>query len=124
RSTFGRKKWGQAVSTPRYRRRRGGNGMIVDWIYNHPTWLWGSILVVGAVALSSLGLAIFHPFVDHRVRRSHNDLAGYTIQIISVVYAVLMAFIAVATWESFSAAESIVQEEAGYMGNLYRDSKG
>ncbi len=98
--------------------------MIVDWIYNHPTWLWGNILVWGATALACLGLAVFHPFVDHRVRRAHNDLAGYSIQIISVVYAVLMAFIAVATWGSFSAAEGIVQEEAGYMGNLYRDTKG
>jgi len=98
--------------------------VIVDWIYNHPTWLWGSILVSGAIALACLGLAIVHPFVDHRVRRAHNDLTGFTIQIISVVYAVLMAFIAVATWESFTAAEAIVQEEAGYMGNLYRDTKG
>jgi len=23
--------------------------MIVDWIYNNPTWLWGSILVAGTV---------------------------------------------------------------------------
>jgi len=98
--------------------------VIVDWIYNHPTWLWGSILVAGATALACLGLVIFHPFVDRGMRRTHNDLAGFSIQIISVVYAVLMAFIAVATWESFSAAEAIVQEEAGYMGNLYRDTKG
>jgi len=98
--------------------------VIVDWIYNHPTWLWGNILVWGATGLACLGLAVFHPFVDTRVRRAHNDLAGFSIQIISVVYAVLMAFIAVATWGSFSAAGAIVQEEAGYMGNLYRDTKG
>ena len=82
--------------------------MIVDWIYNHPTWLWGNILVWGATALACLGLAVFHPFVDTRVRRAHNDLAGFSIQIISVVYAVLMAFIAVATWGSFSAAQAVV----------------
>jgi hypothetical protein len=57
-----------------------------------------------------------------RVRRAHNDLAGFSIAIISVVYAVLLAFIAVATWESFSSAETIVQAEAGYIGNLYRDT--
>jgi hypothetical protein len=98
--------------------------MIVDWIYNHPTWLWGTILVCGATLLACLGLALFHPFVDVKVRRAHNDLAGFSIAIISVVYAVLLAFIAVATWESFSSAETIVQEEAGYIGNLYRDTKG
>ena len=75
--------------------------MIVDWIYDHPTWMWGNILVWGAVAFACLGLAVFHRFVHIEVRRAHNDLAGFMIAIISVVYAVLLAFIAVATWESF-----------------------
>lgn len=97
---------------------------LVDWIYNNPTWLWGSILVCGTMLLAGLGLAVFHPFVDVEVRRSHNDLAGFSIAIISVVYAVLLAFIAVATWEAFSSAENVVQEEAGYIGNLYRDTAG
>jgi hypothetical protein len=98
--------------------------MIVDWIYNHPTWMWGSILVCGATLSACLGLTVFHPFVDVRVRRAHNDLAGFSIAIISVVYAVLLAFIAVATWEAFSSAEAVVQAEAGYIGNLYRDTQG
>ena len=98
--------------------------MIVDWIYNHPTWLWGTILVAGITGLACLGLAIAHRLVHVEVRRAHNDLAGFTIAIISVVYAVLLAFIAVATWEAFAEAERIVQEEAGYIGNLYRDTDG
>src|SRR5215472_11499279 len=105
-------------------RDRGAAAMIVDWIYNHPTWLWGSILVVGITALACLGLALFHRLVHVEVRRAHNDLAGFSIAIISVVYAVLLAFIAVATWESFAEAARIVQEEAGYIGNLYRDTDG
>jgi hypothetical protein len=98
--------------------------MIVDWVYSHPTWMWGSILVCGAVVLACLGLAIFHPLVDVRVRRTHNDLAGFSIAIISLVYTVLLAFIAVATWEAFASADALVQEEAGYIGNLHRDTRG
>jgi hypothetical protein len=98
--------------------------MIVDWIYDHPTWMWGNILVWGAVAISCLGLAVFHRFVRVEVRRAHNDVAGFMIAIISVVYAVLLAFIAVATWESFASSETIVESEAGYIGNLYRDTQG
>ena len=98
--------------------------MIVDWIYNNPTWLWGSMLVGGTTLLACLGLAVFHPFVDVKMRKAHNDLAGFSIAIISVVYAVLLAFIAVATWEAFSGAENVVQEEAGFVGNLYRDTRG
>ena len=97
---------------------------MVDWIYDHPTWLWGNILVWGAAAVSCLGLAIFHRFIHLDVRRAHNDLAGFSIAIISVVYAVLLAFIAVATWESFAAADTIAATEAGDIGNLYRDTRG
>jgi ABC-type branched-subunit amino acid transport system permease subunit len=98
--------------------------VIVDWIYNHPTWLWGNILVWGAAAVACLGLAVFHRLVHVDVRRAHNDLAGFSIAIISVVYAVLLAFIAVATWEAFAKADTITQTEAGDIGNLYRDTRG
>jgi hypothetical protein len=98
--------------------------MIVDWVYNHPTWMWGNILVWGVTALACVGLAIFHRFVHVDTRRAHNDVAGFTIAIISVVYAVLLAFIAVATWESFATADAIVENEAGYIGDLYRDTQG
>jgi hypothetical protein len=98
--------------------------MIVDWIYTHPTWLWGNILVLGFTGLACLGLFAFHRLVHLDVRRAHNDLAGFSVAIISVVYAVLLAFIAVATWEAFAEAQKIVEEEAGYIGNLYRDTKG
>ena len=98
--------------------------MIVDWIYDHPTWMWGNILVWGAVAFACLGLAVLHRFVRVEVRRDHNDLAGFMIAIISVVYAVLLAFIAVATWESFASTQTIVEAEAGYICNLYLDTQG
>jgi hypothetical protein len=98
--------------------------MIIDWIYNNPTWLWGGILVVGLCFVSCLGLAVFHRLVRVDVRRAHNDLAGFTVAIISVVYAVLLAFIAIATWQSFTAADEIVQTEADYVGSIYRDTQG
>ena len=97
---------------------------MVDWIYNHPTWLWGSLLVGGAALLACVGLAVFHRFVHVETRRAHNDLAGFSIAIISVVYAVLLAFIAVATWQSFAEAESIADTEAAAIGNLFRDTRG
>lgn len=98
--------------------------MIVDWVYSHPTWLWGSLLMIALTGAACLGLAVFHRLVHVGVRRAHNDLAGFTFATISVVYAVLLAFIAVATWEAFSNAERVVDEEAGFIGNLYRDSEG
>jgi Protein of unknown function (DUF4239) len=98
--------------------------MIVDWIYNNPTWLWGTILVALFVGISCGGLAVFHRLVHVSIRRAHNDLAGFTIAIISVLYAVLLAFIAIATWESFSRASDIVENESDYAGGMYLDTAG
>jgi len=98
--------------------------MIVDWIYNNPTWLWGSIFIAVLTGGACLGLFIFHKLVHVELRRAHNDLAGFTVAIIAVVYAVLLAFIAIATWEAFIDAQAIVDNEADYAGNIYRDTQG
>ncbi len=98
--------------------------MVNEFIYNNPTWLWGTLVVAFFVGVSCLGLAIFQRLVHVEVRRAHNDLAGFTVAIISVTYAVLLAFIAIATWESYTRAEDIVQSEADFVGSIYRDTQG
>lgn len=98
--------------------------MIVDWIYNNPTWLWGTVMVVVLSGAACGGLAVFQRLVHVELRRAHNELAGFTVAIISVVYAVLLAFIAIATWESYTTADDIVQSEADYVGSIYRDTEG
>jgi hypothetical protein len=98
--------------------------MILDWIYNNPTWLWGTILVALFTAFSCAGLLVVHRLVHVSVRRAHNDLAGFTIAVIGVLYAVLLAFIAIATWESFSKASDIVEHESDYAGGIYLDTAG
>ena len=98
--------------------------MILDWIYNNPTWLWGSIVVGLLAGTACVGLCIFHRLVHLETRRTHNELTGFAIAVISVTYAVLLAFIAIATWESFSEAGQIVDSEADLVGSIYRDTQG
>jgi hypothetical protein len=98
--------------------------MIVDWIYNNPIWLWGTVLVALFTGVSCLALFIVHRLVHVNVRRAHNDLAGFTIAVIGVLYAVLLAFIAIATWESFSKASEIVEAESDFAGGIYLDTQG
>jgi hypothetical protein len=98
--------------------------MIIDWIYNNPTWLWGTILVALFTGGACAGLLVFQSLLQVNVRRAHNDLAGFTISVIGVLYAVLLAFIAIATWESFSKASDIVENESDYVGGMYLDTAG
>jgi len=98
--------------------------MVLDWIYNSPTWLWGTVVVIVLDAVACLGLFIFHRLIHLEVRRAHNELTGFTVAVISVTYAVLLAFIAIATWESFAQSGDIVDREADCVGSIYRDTQG
>lgn len=98
--------------------------MILNWIYSTPTWLWGTIVVIALDGIACIGLVVFHSLVHVEVRRAHNELTGFALAVISVTYAVLLAFIAIATWESFTRSEGIVDKEADCVGSIYRDTQG
>jgi hypothetical protein len=98
--------------------------MLADWIYNHPTWIVGSVIVGLFVLLSCIGLAIVQRLVPAKIRRPHNDIVGFTIAVVGVVYAVLLAFIAVATWETFRKSDNVVASEANYVGDVFRNTIG
>src|SRR5271166_2326005 len=84
-----------------------------------------ALLVIGGSLLATLLLLlIFHRLLPVDLRSAHNDVAGFTIAIVGVIYAVLLAFIAVSAWESHGKAQEVVQVEANMVGNLYVDSIG
>ena len=96
--------------------------MILDLIYDHPIWLSGAVVIALAVFISWIGLAIAARIWPHDIRVNHNDVAGFIIAIVGVVYAVLLAFIAVAVWQNYDAVNSAVDREASLISNLYRDA--
>jgi hypothetical protein len=98
--------------------------MMLDWIFGTPMWLWGTVLVALSTAVACCGLLIFHRLVHVDVRKAHNDLAGFTLAVVGVLYAVLLAFIAIATWNAFSKASDIVESESDYAGGIYFDTRG
>jgi hypothetical protein len=97
---------------------------MIDFIYSNPTWLWGSIFVVGVTVISCLGLVAMHRFVSVEKRRQHNDAAQAMIAVVGTSYAVLIGFIAVTAWQSFTDGDKATSEEANYVGNLYFDTAG
>jgi hypothetical protein len=97
---------------------------LAGWVLGLLTFLAAAVIVSMAVMVSVLGLVLVHVAVPHLVRRSHNEVAGFTIAVVGVICAVLLAFIAVAVWEDFRRAEGLAQTEANLVGNLYRDTVG
>ena len=97
---------------------------MVDWIYSNPTWLWGTVIVVGTTLISCLGLLLFQKLVPESARRVENDVVAGTMAIVGVAYAVLIAFIAVATWQAFTDGDKATDVEASHIANMYRDVEG
>ena len=87
-----------------------------------PIWLLFVLLVIAAPALAVGLQVIVRRRWSHLAEGDHNDVAGFIIAIVGVIYAVLLAFVVIVSWEQFSRAESVVGQEASALRGLYRES--
>lgn len=96
---------------------------MIAWLESLPT-LAAGLSVVGGFVISTLVLGyIVARFTSEEVRSAHNDRAGFILAVIGVVYAVLLAFVAIGVWERFERAQERSYEEAGAIATVYRDSQ-
>jgi hypothetical protein len=70
-------------------------------------------------------LAMTGPFlVRLRIRLAHlrgnNEVAGFKFAVIGVLYAVLLAFVVIISWERFYDAEKALAREAGSAATIFR----
>jgi hypothetical protein len=89
-----------------------------------PTWLVGVVLIVvlpALVVLVQWGIRRRWPAL---VRGEQNDVVGFIIAVVGVVYAVLLAFVVIVTWETFDKAGEVVGQEASALRSIRRDSVG
>jgi hypothetical protein len=87
-----------------------------------PAWVVGLllILVLPAVAVAvQIGIRIAWPGL---AKGEHNDVAGFIIAVVGVIYAVLLAFVVIVSWEKLTSAEGVIGEEASALRSIYRES--
>jgi hypothetical protein len=87
-----------------------------------PTVLLGIGIVVLTTVLAVAGVAIVRRRVAIQTLKAHHEVAGYILAIVGVVYAVLLAFVVVVTWQQFEDSRNAADEEASIVGVLYRDA--
>jgi len=78
------------------------------------------IFVVGSVALALFGVVHVRRRVPLATQMEQNEVAGFFIAVLGVVYGVLLAFAVVLVWEDFEGARNIAEREANSAGDLYR----
>ena len=89
-----------------------------------PTWLVALIVVGGCTGIAVGLLLLVRGRVKASMREMHNDVAGYVFAVIGVLYALLLGFVILASWEHVGAAETNVHTEAASLTALYESSVG
>ncbi len=96
---------------------------MIAWLESLPT-LAAGFLIVGGFVVSTLVMGfLVATYTPKEIRLEHNDRAGFILAVIGVVYAVLLAFVAIGTWERFNQAEARSYEEAEALATVYRDAE-
>lgn len=93
------------------------------WIYHlHPVLIaLGMQLVVVSAALLGLWLSRRYLLPKVRMHDGVNDAISGTVQSIGVFYGVTVGLIAVGVWNTATAAQDVVSQEASSLAALYRD---
>ena len=91
-------------------------------ITNIPTAVLGIGLVLVIVGLALGGFVIVRRRLEHRKLVSLQDVAGFLIAVVGVLYAVVLAFVVVIQWAQYNDASNTATSEGNALGSLYRDA--
>ena len=80
----------------------------------------GLLMVAVSVLIAVTGLMLVQRLVPLRLRKEHNDVAGFIYAVLGVIYAVLIALVVIAVWEDFAAARDTVEREASELDDVFR----
>jgi len=83
-----------------------------------------AVAFVAFVAIYGAVIWLVRRFVKGHVREGHNDVLVPLFLTAGTLYAVLLAFLVIAVWESHGAAEDNAAEEASTLATLYRQTAG
>jgi hypothetical protein len=82
------------------------------------------VFIVGSVALALYGVIHVRRRVPLDVQMEQNEVAGFFIAVLGVMYGVLLASAVIAVWEDLEEARLVAEREANAVGDLYRTAEG
>jgi hypothetical protein len=85
-----------------------------------PLWCSALLLVVGMPALAVAAQLVLRRRWSALREGDHNEVAGFLIAIVGVIYAVLLAFVVIVSWQQFSRAGDVVGQEASALRTIER----
>jgi hypothetical protein len=98
--------------------------MLNQWFYSHPTWEVGIAVCLFLMVLPVAGLFLFHRLVAWQRREEDTTMVGLSYALCGSLYAVMLAFVAVGTYETMDKSATIASDEANSLGGIAFDSAG
>jgi Protein of unknown function (DUF4239) len=95
------------------------------WVYSLPGWLFELLTVGFFVALGLAGIFFTRNWVRSiHIQHSYNDIVGFYLAGITVLYGVSLGLLAIGAWETYTHTEAKVSQEAAALSGLYRSVSG
>jgi hypothetical protein len=98
--------------------------MLFGFLDGLPTWAAGVVICGATVLLTTIAQSVLHRRWTVDARKPLNEVTGFVIAVVGVVYAVLLASIAILAIERYDKAQDIVDTEAGLVGDIYHNAAG
>jgi Protein of unknown function (DUF4239) len=97
--------------------------MNMYWVYDLPNWLFGTLTLGVFVAVGLAGLYLTRGWVRrlHDLEHAYNDIVGFYMAGVTVLYGVSVGLLAIGTWATYTEVQAKVDHEAAAVGALYRD---
>jgi hypothetical protein len=83
------------------------------------TALYVVLTVFVPVLVAVAGLVLLQRLVPPERREGQNNVAGFIFAVLGVAYAVLLAFVVIAVWQDYEAAQTNVESEAHELAGVY-----
>jgi len=96
--------------------------MDLFWIYDIPTWQLGVGITLIFLTISFAGLVTSRPVIEKYFRPLQKDdrPVSAIFSAIGTLYGLLLALVAVATWQDYDEMHSVVDQESASLIQLYR----
>ncbi|OXM50357.1 hypothetical protein CFP71_28430 [Amycolatopsis thailandensis] len=93
------------------------------WVYDLPTWLLFTLIVVGSLVVAWSGVFALRPVAARLFgdKDERNSMVELVLTGTGLFYGLLLGLISAATYTTFSDAQAAADTEAGVVAALYRD---
>jgi hypothetical protein len=85
---------------------------VITFVDRAPVWVTVAVILIGLPAATVALQALIRRRFPMLQRAKHNDVAGFLVAVIGVIYAVTVGFIIASQWENYTTARARTYEEA------------